>query len=43
MVGHAGELGFTDVITHWPRPHGPYAGTVAMLEKVASQVIPQFR
>ncbi|SRR5258708_29989823 len=22
-VGRAGELGFTDVVTHWPRPDGP--------------------
>ena len=43
MVGHAGQLGFTDVITHWPRPDGPYAGDVTVLEKVASQVIPQFQ
>jgi alkanesulfonate monooxygenase SsuD/methylene tetrahydromethanopterin reductase-like flavin-dependent oxidoreductase (luciferase family) len=43
MVGRAGELGFTDVITHWPRPDGPYAGDVGVLETVASQVIPQFR
>jgi alkanesulfonate monooxygenase SsuD/methylene tetrahydromethanopterin reductase-like flavin-dependent oxidoreductase (luciferase family) len=43
MVGRAGELGFTDVITHWPRPHGPYAGDVAVLETVAAEVIPQFR
>jgi alkanesulfonate monooxygenase SsuD/methylene tetrahydromethanopterin reductase-like flavin-dependent oxidoreductase (luciferase family) len=43
MVGRAGELGFTDVITHWPRPDGPYAGDVRVLERVASEVIPQFR
>jgi alkanesulfonate monooxygenase SsuD/methylene tetrahydromethanopterin reductase-like flavin-dependent oxidoreductase (luciferase family) len=43
MVGRAGELGFTDVITHWPRPDGPYAGDVSVLERVASEVIPQFR
>jgi alkanesulfonate monooxygenase SsuD/methylene tetrahydromethanopterin reductase-like flavin-dependent oxidoreductase (luciferase family) len=43
MVGRAGELGFTDVITHWPRPDGPYLGDVSVLEAVASQVIPQFR
>lgn len=43
MVGHAGELGFTNVITHWPRPDGPYAGDVAVLEKAASQVIARFR
>jgi alkanesulfonate monooxygenase SsuD/methylene tetrahydromethanopterin reductase-like flavin-dependent oxidoreductase (luciferase family) len=43
MVGRAGELGFTDVITHWPRPDGPYAGDVRVLEAVASDVIPTFR
>jgi len=43
MVGRAGELGFTDVITHWPRPDGPYAGDVSVLETVASEVIPQLR
>ena len=43
MVGRAGELGFTDVITHWPRPDGPYAGDVSVLEQVASQVLSQFR
>jgi len=43
MVGRAGELGFTDVITHWPRSVGPYAGDVAVLEAVATQVIAQFR
>jgi hypothetical protein len=26
MSGRAGELGFDDVISHWPRPEGPYAG-----------------
>ncbi len=35
MAGRAGELGFTDVITHWPRPEGPYAGDVRVLEAVA--------
>lgn len=43
MVGRAGELGFTDVITHWPRPDGPYAGDSSVLESVAFDVIPQFR
>ena len=41
-MGRAGELGFTDVITHWPRPDGPYAGDVSVLETVASEVIPHF-
>ncbi|GAB3284951.1 LLM class flavin-dependent oxidoreductase [Kineosporia babensis] len=39
MTGRAGELGFTDVITHWPRPDGPYAGDVKVLEQVAAQMI----
>jgi len=41
MVGRAAELGFTDVITHWPRPDGPYVGEVSVLETVASEVIPR--
>lgn len=39
MVGRAESLGFTDVITHWPRPDGPYAGSVAVLEDVAAEVL----
>jgi alkanesulfonate monooxygenase SsuD/methylene tetrahydromethanopterin reductase-like flavin-dependent oxidoreductase (luciferase family) len=41
MAGRAEELGFTDVITHWPRPAGPYAGDVAVLEQVATDVLPR--
>jgi alkanesulfonate monooxygenase SsuD/methylene tetrahydromethanopterin reductase-like flavin-dependent oxidoreductase (luciferase family) len=41
MTGRAGELGFTDVVTHWPRPDGVYAGDVAVLEEVASRVLPR--
>jgi alkanesulfonate monooxygenase SsuD/methylene tetrahydromethanopterin reductase-like flavin-dependent oxidoreductase (luciferase family) len=37
-VGRAAELGFTDVVTHWPRPEGVYAGSEAVLEKVASRL-----
>lgn len=40
-VGRAGELGFTDVVTHWPRPDGPYAGSPAVLERVAAEVLPE--
>ena len=43
MAGRAGELGFTDVITHWPRPDGPYAGDVGVLETVATDVIPHLQ
>ena len=38
-VGRAGELGFSDVITHWPRPDGPYAGQESVLESVAADVL----
>jgi alkanesulfonate monooxygenase SsuD/methylene tetrahydromethanopterin reductase-like flavin-dependent oxidoreductase (luciferase family) len=43
MTGRADELGFTDVIAHWPRPQDPYAGSVATLERVATQVLPRWR
>jgi hypothetical protein len=38
LTGRAGELGFTDVVTHWPRPEGVYAGREAVLEEVASRL-----
>ena len=31
-----GELGFTDVVIHWPRPEGWYAGDEATLEAIAA-------
>jgi len=37
MVGRAAELGFTDVISHWPRPEGTYAGDEEVLYEVASR------
>lgn len=43
LVGRAEQLGFTDLITHWPRPDSPYAGDVATLERVAMDVIPRWR
>ena len=39
-AGRAGELGFTDVITHWPRPDGPYAGQESVLEAAVAQLLP---
>lgn len=39
MAGRAAGLGFTDVVTHWPRPDSPYAGDVGVLEKVADVVV----
>jgi alkanesulfonate monooxygenase SsuD/methylene tetrahydromethanopterin reductase-like flavin-dependent oxidoreductase (luciferase family) len=41
QVGRAAELGFTDVITHWPRPSSWYAGDEAVLEEVAADVLPR--
>ncbi|MFZ5852219.1 MAG: LLM class flavin-dependent oxidoreductase [Actinomycetota bacterium] len=37
-VGRARELGFTDVVTHWPRAEGVYAGRESVLEEVASRL-----
>ncbi|ASD21594.1 LLM class flavin-dependent oxidoreductase [Cryobacterium sp. LW097] len=37
-VGRAGELGFTDVISHWPRPDGIYAGSESVLDEVAARL-----
>ena len=36
MVGRATELGFTDVVLHWPRDDEPYRGSVAELERIAA-------
>ncbi len=40
-AGHAGDLGFTDVITHWPRPEGPYAGHESVLAAAAADLLTQ--
>lgn len=38
LVGRAGELGFTDVISHWPRKNGIYAGSEDVLLDMASRL-----
>ncbi len=38
MIGRASELGFTDVVTHWPRTEGPYAGRLTVLDQVADRI-----
>ena len=43
QVGRAVGLGFTDVITHWPRPSSWYAGDEAVLDEVATTVLPRLR
>jgi len=42
LVGRAQELGFTDVVTHWPRQDGVYAGRESVLEEVAG-LLPSLR
>ncbi len=37
-VGRARELGFTDVVVHWPRREGVYAASEAVLEQVAARL-----
>lgn len=45
VVGRAEELGFTDVVTHWPRswgdPGSSYAGTESVLDEVAARFLSQ--
>ncbi|HEX4703222.1 MAG TPA: LLM class flavin-dependent oxidoreductase [Pseudonocardiaceae bacterium] len=40
MVGRATRLGFTDVLAHWPRADGVYAGHESVVEQVAADVLP---
>ncbi|GAA3890220.1 LLM class flavin-dependent oxidoreductase [Saccharothrix violaceirubra] len=40
-VGRATALGFTDVVCHWPRDEGVYAGRESVLEQVAADVLPE--
>jgi alkanesulfonate monooxygenase SsuD/methylene tetrahydromethanopterin reductase-like flavin-dependent oxidoreductase (luciferase family) len=37
FAGRAAELGFTDVIVHWPREGDPYRGSVRVLESLAER------
>ena len=39
-AGRAAELGFTDVVVHWPRSTDPYAGRETVLEQVVADVLP---
>ena len=34
-VGRAASLGFTDVVAHWPRDEGLYAGSESVLDEIA--------
>ena len=37
LVGRAETLGFTDVVSHWPRDHGVYAGSERVLVEIAAR------
>ncbi|ATD71993.1 MULTISPECIES: LLM class flavin-dependent oxidoreductase [Gordonia] len=41
MVGRATELGFTDVIVHWPRDTEPYEAPMGVLESIAERGLGQ--
>lgn len=43
FLGRAGELGFTDVVAPWPRHDGVFAGDEAVLDTVATDVLPTLR
>ena len=38
-AGRAQELGFTDLVVHWPRPGGVYAGDERVLDEVAATLV----
>ena len=40
VLGRAATLGFDEVVVHWPRPDGVYAGDVGVLERAAAEVLP---
>ncbi|MEP6760062.1 MAG: LLM class flavin-dependent oxidoreductase [Sporichthyaceae bacterium] len=40
-VGRAESMGFAEVVVHWPRPGGVYAGDEGVLEEVASELLPE--
>ncbi|MEU6072446.1 LLM class flavin-dependent oxidoreductase [Micromonospora sp. NPDC047074] len=43
QVGRAAALGFTDVVTHWPRASSWYAGDESVLVDVATRLLPELR
>jgi len=40
LLGRAQQLGFTDVVVHWPRSEGVYAGQESVIEQIAADVLP---
>ncbi|HET8956710.1 MAG TPA: LLM class flavin-dependent oxidoreductase [Solirubrobacterales bacterium] len=43
FVGRSQELGFTDVVSHWPRASGWYAGQEGILEEIADTYLESAR
>jgi alkanesulfonate monooxygenase SsuD/methylene tetrahydromethanopterin reductase-like flavin-dependent oxidoreductase (luciferase family) len=41
VLGRAAVLRFDEVVVHWPRPEGVYAGDVGVLERAAAEVLPE--
>jgi alkanesulfonate monooxygenase SsuD/methylene tetrahydromethanopterin reductase-like flavin-dependent oxidoreductase (luciferase family) len=41
VLGRAAALRFDEVVVHWPRPEGVYAGDVGVLERAAAEVLPE--
>src|SRR4051812_40740086 len=41
VIGRAEGLGFAEIVVHWPRPDGVYAGDEGILETVATDVLPE--
>ncbi|PRX47923.1 alkanesulfonate monooxygenase SsuD/methylene tetrahydromethanopterin reductase-like flavin-dependent oxidoreductase (luciferase family) [Prauserella shujinwangii] len=39
-AGRAAELGFTDLVVHWPRSGTPYQGRESVLEQVVDEQLP---
>ena len=33
-IGRYAEIGVTDFVVHWPRPHEPYAADLATFERI---------
>jgi alkanesulfonate monooxygenase SsuD/methylene tetrahydromethanopterin reductase-like flavin-dependent oxidoreductase (luciferase family) len=41
VLGRAEALRFDEVVVHWPRPDGVYAGDVGVLERAAAELLPK--
>jgi alkanesulfonate monooxygenase SsuD/methylene tetrahydromethanopterin reductase-like flavin-dependent oxidoreductase (luciferase family) len=41
VLGRAESLRFDEVVVHWPRPDGVYAGDVGVLERAAAELLPE--